>query len=273
MKKILLTGSEGFIAYYFKKKIDCITYDLINGQDIRDKFKLGLLFENEHFDTVINLAARTGVKLSETYPEEYFSTNVLGLQNLISLCEKYSVRLIHFSTSSVFKPQMRCVSENDVKEPISTYGISKLAGELLLKKSSIDWTIIRPFTVLGGRGRSGMIIDRWLTQYKNGEKFTFYGDGTTCRGYTYAEDLVEGTLMSKAGDYNIGGDQVVSLNDMWGIFKEVFPKAERVILPLPKYDIPQSVADNYKAFKTFGWKPKTDIKSKIREWLLYFSKE
>lgn len=266
--KILLTGGQGFIGQYFQKAIsDPYVYDLVDGNDIRDKYKLDLYFENEHFDVVINLAARAGVKFSELYPEEYFSTNVLGLQNIISLCEKYKVRLIHFSTSSVFRPQHRPLKEDDIKEPISIYGISKLAGELLVKKAHIDWTIIRPFTVLGGTGRKGMIIDRWLTQIKKGEPVTFYGDGTTSRGYTYVEDLVQGTLMAPIGDFNIGGDQIVTLNDMWNIFKEVYPKATREILPLPYYDVPNSIADTSKAFKEFYWKPKTDIKKKIKEWI------
>jgi len=266
--KILLTGSQGFIGQYFQKAIrDPYVYDLVDGNDIRDKYKLDLYFENEHFDIVINLAARAGVKFSELYPEEYFSTNVLGLQNIISLCQKYNVRLIHFSTSSVFKPQNRPLKEDDLKEPISIYGISKLTGELLVKASSIDWTIIRPFTVLGGTGRKGMIIDRWLTQIKRGEPVTFYGDGTTSRGYTYVEDLVRGTLMSKPGDFNLGGDQVVTLNEMWEIFHEVYPQATRKMILLPKYDVPNSVADTSKAFREFGWKHEVNIKEKIKEWI------
>jgi len=265
--KILLTGGAGFIGKYFQKAADCYVYDLVNGDDIRDKYKLDVLIENEQFDTVINLAARAGVKFSEQYPEEYFSTNVLGLQNIIQLCEKHNCRLIHFSTSSVFKPQQRPLKEDDIKEPISNYGISKLVGELLIKKSRTNWTIIRPFTVLGGTGRKGMIIDRWLTQIKKGEPVTFYGDGTTSRGYTYAEDLVRGTLMSTPGDFNIGGDQVVTLNDMWNIFHEVYPKATRKMLPLPKFDVPNAIADTSKVLREFGWKPETNIKIKIKEWI------
>jgi len=267
MNKVLLTGSEGFIGKYFREKIDCLCYDLENGDDIRDKYKLALLFENERFDTVINLAARAGVRFSEEYPEEYFSTNVTGLQNIISLCSRYYVRLIHFSSSSVFKPKDDPLVEDDLKEPISVYGISKLAGELLIKKSDINWTIIRPFTVLGGLGRKGMIIDRWITQIRRGEPVTFYGDGATSRGYTYARDLVSGVLRSTPGDFNLGGDQVVTLSDMWNIFKKVFPEAKRKFELLPPYDIPRSMANTEKAFNQFGWHPETDIKEKIKEWL------
>ena len=51
------------------------------------------------------------------------------------------------------------------------------------------------------------------------------------------------------------------------MFKKEYPKLEREILPLPKYDIPQSVADTKKALKEFGWYPKNKLKRKIQEWI------
>lgn len=272
MNKILLTGGEGFIGKYFQmnlmsKGISFFSYDLSGGYDIRDKYELDFLMDNEKFDTVINLAARTGVKWGEEYPEEFTSVNVEGLQNIVDLCQKYNTRLIHFSSSSVFKKSDKPLKETDWKEPISYYGTTKLIGEILIKMANIDYTIIRPFTVLGRRGRPGMIIDRWMSQIEKKEAVTFYGDGKTYRGYTYVEDLIEGVLASKPGEYNLGGDQVITLEEMWNIFKDVYPRAERNILPLPVFDVYGSVADTSKAFNDFGWKHKTDLKKKIREWI------
>jgi nucleoside-diphosphate-sugar epimerase len=156
MNKVLLTGGEGFIGKHIQKMIpNCYSYDLVNGDDIRDMYKLDVLCSNERFDTCINLSDRAGVKWGEEYPEEFYSTNVLGLTNVVKVCRKYDIRLIHFSSSSVFKKQDRPLKEDDIKEPVSIYGMTKLMGELIIRQWSLNWTIIRPFTVLGGRGRKG----------------------------------------------------------------------------------------------------------------------
>ena len=65
--------------------------------------------------------------------------------------------------------------------------------------------------------------------------------------------------------FNLGGNQKVTLNELWKIFKEVYPRAERQILPFPKYDNMGSIADISLAKKVLKWQPKTDIKKKIKE--------
>jgi UDP-glucuronate 4-epimerase len=251
--KILLTGSEGFIGSHFQKKIKCIRYDLINGDDIRDKFKLDNLFNKEKFDLVVNLAARAGVPMGEEYYEEYISTNLIGLKTLIEVCKKHKVKLIHFSSSSALTP-------------ISVYGITKLAGEKLVEASGVNYVIIRPFTVIGENGRKEMVLYKWLGQYQRGEKISFYGDGTTFRGYTYVGDLIDGTIKSfklNNKTLNLGGSQKITLEELWNIFKELYPDAKREILPLPDYDIKGSLADTTQAFELLDWTPKTDVRLKI----------
>jgi UDP-glucuronate 4-epimerase len=256
--KILLTGGAGFIGSHLQKHIDCTVYDLVNGDDIRDRFKLDRLFNKERFDTVINLAARAGVPAGEEFYEEYFSTNCIGLKILIEVCKKYHAKLIHFSSSSSIPAK-------------SVYGITKLAGEKLLEASGIEYVVIRPFTVIGENGRKELVIYKWLGQYQRGEKISFYGDGKTFRGYTYVGDLVEGVLKSlkvKNEILNIGGNQKITLDELWDIFKEVYPDAEREITPLPDYDMSGEMADISKTTELTGWTPKTDIRQKIKELLI-----
>lgn len=255
MPKIIVTGGEGFVGKHLVKKIDCHVYDLVNGDDIRDRFKLDNLFSKERFDTIINLAARAGVSAGEEFYEEFFSTNCIGLKTLIDICKKYKAKLIHYSSSSAINAR-------------SIYGITKLAGEKMLEASDIDYVIIRPFTVIGENGRKEMVLGKWLGQYQRGEKITFNGDGTAFRGYTYVEDLVDGTILSLKLSrelINLGGNQKITLEELWGIFKEIYPDAERVELPYPSWDEPGELADISKAKELLGWEPKTDIKNKIKE--------
>lgn len=277
--KILIVGSAGFVGTHLKKvlankeEFSFYEYDLVNGDDTRDRFKLDRLFESEGFDAIINFAARAGVRRGEGFPEEYFSTNVIGLANLIEMAEKWGVKkLIHYSSSSVFgNDEKVATDENYTKKPKSIYGITKLAGELLLQKSKLDYTIIRPFTIVGENGRKEMVVYKWLNQIRAGRKATFYGDGTTYRGYTYIQDMLDGTIecltnpKASRQDFNLGGDQIITLEELWNIFKEAYPQAEREIVPMPDTDQMFSLADTSKAFELLGWKHKTDVKKKIRE--------
>lgn len=255
--KILLTGGQGFVGKHFQKEIDCQIYDLVDGNDICDKYKLDNLFNKEKFDICINLAAKAGVPMGEEYYEEFFRTNCIGLKTLIEVCKKHKTKLIHFSSSSALKAQ-------------SVYGITKLAGEKLIEESGVDYVIVRPFTVIGENGRKEMVIFKWLGQYQRGEKITFYGDGSTFRGYTYVKDLIDGVIKSlgvKNKTLNIGGSQKVTLEELWNIFKEIYPDAQREILPLPSYDITGEMADISLTTKLTGWTPKTNIHKKIKELL------
>lgn len=280
--KILIVGGAGFVGTHMqkfladKKEFTFQIYDQVNGDDTRDRFKLDRMFESEGFDAIINLAARAGVRRGEGFPEEYFSTNVIGLANLIEMAEKWGVKkLVHYSSSSVFgNDEKVATNEGYPKKPKSIYGITKLAGELLLQKSKLDYTIIRPFTIVGEDGRKEMVVYKWLNQIKAGRKATFYGDGTTYRGYTYIQDMLRGTIecltnpKASRQDFNLGGDQIITLEDLWNIFKEAYPQAEREIVPMPETDQMFSLADVSKAKELLGWEHKTDIKKKIQEMIV-----
>jgi UDP-glucuronate 4-epimerase len=256
MPKILLCGGKGFIGTHFQKHLkDYTIYDLVDGNDIRDKFKLDNLFSKEKFDLVINLAARAGVSAGEDYYEEFFSTNCVGLKTLIDICQKHKAKLVHYSSSAAINAR-------------SIYGITKLAGEKMIEASDLDYIIIRPFTVVGEGGRKEMVLGKWLGQYQRGEKITFRGDGTSFRGYTYVEDLIEGTIKSLVFNrkkFNLGGEQKVTLEELWDIFKEIYPDAEREITPYPSWDEPGEMADITQSKALLGWSPSVDIKKKIKE--------
>ena len=272
--EILLTGSEGFIGSrlfneFAEKDIVVCGYDLVNGDDIRDKRKLEFVFETNSFDVVIHCAALAGVRRGELYPEEYISTNVIGTKNVIDLCEKYGItHCINFSSSSVYGSDKKTgLKENAKKNPKSIYGMTKLMAEQIVERSSIKTTTIRPFTVYGENGRGDQVIKKWINQIKAGQPITFFGDGHTGRGYTYLGDLVDGVMKviehSKGGTYNLGGSQFVTLDGLLIIFNEVYGQLRANILDIPKGDNQFNFADTSKALKDLGWKPTTDFRDKL----------
>jgi UDP-glucuronate 4-epimerase len=271
---ILVTGHRGFIGKQICKHLDnFIGFDLKEGDDIRYFPRLERTFKQNKITAVIHLAAKVGVRDGEADPLGYFDTNVLGTRNLLKLCEKYKVKkLIHFSSSSVFgNDTMLWSKEDDEKFPKSIYGMTKLMGELLVKKSNLNYTIIRPFTVIGFNGRKNQVIYKWIDQARRNRSIPFFGNGETYRGYVVIDDLIRGVLLclkkvsANRKDFNLGGSQKIKLSELWLIFKKYFPNAERELLPLPLSDQKYSFANTAKAEHSLNWYAEIDTKKFIEK--------
>ena len=243
-----LSGSQGFIGSHLLGHLlgaghKVVGYDLQSGEDIRNEFQLDRVFNENQFDMVIHLAALAGVPKSIEYPKEYIDTNVTGTHNIVEMCQKYGVKnLISFSSSSVLGTQSGGrVSERAPCNPISLYGITKLAGEQIVRNSGLNYFIIRPFSVYGMFGRHDMVIYRWIEQIKAGKPITFYGDGGSERGYTYVEDLCKAVvrltgemeavespredMTYDAGRIiHLGGSEVITLNMLYAEFERYCKK-------------------------------------------------
>lgn len=268
---MLICGDLGFIGSHLKKAIDFpfVGYDLKEGKDITKINELKRYIKKHKPKTIINLAALAGVKQGERYPNAYINTNIKGVLNLCKVCKKEKIKLIHYSSSSVYgdSEQGQYLTEETKTNPRSIYGMTKVAGETIIKNFGIDYIIIRPFTVVGCNGRKNMVVYKWLEEYKSGQPITFYGDGNTYRGYTWVDDLVRGTLYTmklKNKTYNLGGDKPISLNEMWRIFISIFPNAIRRKMKLPYYDQPFSLADTTKAKIELGWES-SDVAKVIKK--------
>ena len=276
---ILVTGSEGFIGNHLCSELDMldieyISYDLVFGHDIRNKFQLAKVFETTPIDAIIHLAAEPGVRIGEEYPEEFITTNILGTEILLNLAKKYNVKhTIVFSSSSIFGEQPCPQDEHALVAPTSLYGITKAAVEMLCHKSEVPITIVRPFSVYGENGRGDQVLDIWLNQIKTDQPITFFGKGDTRRGYVYVGDLVDGVIKIFSDSppvgfveiFNLGGQEIVSLQRYLDIFKSVYPDLKVKHLPLPAADPYENWAKINKAMSALGWNPKTNFEKKIKE--------
>lgn len=274
---ILVTGDSGFIGKWitFTLRTDegeiAVGYDIEDGLDIRDKFSLYKVFNEHNIDTVIHLAARAGVRTSKYFPDEYISTNIQGTKNVLDVAEMFGVKhVIFFSSSSVYGSQTPPNSESQPLNPESLYAITKATGEMLCQASPVPTTVIRPFTVYGLHGRNDQVIYKWLNQIKAGKPITVFGDGTTKRGYTHVQDLVEGVIkVWKSGApqsghevYNLGGDEVIELRQLIEIFKE----SKEITIEnrdLPQGDVVENWADISKAKKALHWEPVRHFKDEV----------
>ena len=276
--KVLISGHEGFIGKHLTKrldelKIDWVGLDLKNGHDIRNPEIVEQFFKIPKPDVVIHLAALAGVRKGEEIPYDYITTNIGGTSRLLEMAEKYKVeRFIHFSSSSVYGQKKPPLKENDLLCPISSYGITKMAGEMLCRKSKVKTFIVRPFTVYGENGRPDQVFYKWLGQIKKGKPIDFYGGGTSGRGYTYVGDLVEGVIQllgyqsNKSDTFNLGGNKVIRLKDVLKLYQRFSKKNFKVNrMPMPSVDVYESWANIGKAKKLLGFNPDTNFEKKLED--------
>ena len=162
-------------------------------------------------DLVINTAAFHKVDLCEDEGEAAFKVNAVGVRNLCEVCLKIDAVLMHFSTDFVFggdKNRMIPYNEDDCPHPISLYGISKLAGEYIIKYMLKKYYLIRTCGLYGHAGSFGKgsnFVDLMIELAKKGEKIRVVNDQvlTPTSSKDLAEKLYELIYTKKYGLYHM----------------------------------------------------------------------
>jgi UDP-glucose 4-epimerase len=157
--------------------------------------------------------------------------------------------------------------------PISPYGVSKLAAEKLLLAYSNNFglpvKILRYFSVYGPMQRPDMAFAKLINCIKFGKAFNLYGDGTQKRSNTYVEDIVNATLMAESCSsgqvLNICGDDHVSLNQVIQIIETITNSKIQIVGNDPRNgDQEDTFGDNSKAKSILKWSPKTGIREGLK---------
>ena len=235
------------------------TWSFVKG-DIADKATIDALFEQYHFDIVVNLAAQAGVRYSIENPDAYIQSNMIGFYNILEACRhsqpsaishqpyKGVQHLVYASSSSVYGGNKKVPFSTDdrVDNPVSLYAATKKSNELFAhcysKLYNIPTTGLRFFTVYGPAGRPDMAYFGFTNKLLKGETIQIYNYGNCRRDFTYVDDIVEGIVRvmqgapeRKKGDdglpippyavYNIGGGQPENLLDFVTILQEELVRA------------------------------------------------
>lgn len=246
--------------------------------DITKKDQLDKLFREEKIDKIVHLAARAGVRPSIEKPLWYKEANITGTVNLLELAKQYHIKnFIYASSSSVYgnSKDIPFKETQNVDYPISPYAASKKACELFCYTYSylcgLNVTCLRFFTVYGPRNRpEGMAMYLFVDRISRGLPIKKFGDGTTKRNYTYISDIIDGIVaaLNKENKFeiiNLGGAETIELNRLIEIIEKVIGrKAIIEKLPIPRGDVLVTYADNSKAEKLLGFKPKVDIETGIK---------
>ena len=264
--------------------------------NLEDKQAMRMLFANEHFDKVVNLAAQAGVRYSIENPYAYVESNIDGFLNVLEGSRHYQVKhLVYASSSSVYGLNGKVpFSEKDsIAHPISLYAATKKSNELMAHTYShlygVPSTGLRFFTVYGPWGRPDMSPFLFADAMLHGRPIKVFNNGDMLRDFTYIDDIVEGVLRvidhipaptpdwsAQAPDpsssaapykiYNIGNSHPVKLMDFIHAIEEAIARpAEKIYLPMQPGDVYQTNADTSALQSELGFKPDKPIKEGVRE--------
>jgi UDP-glucuronate 4-epimerase len=257
-------------------------FKLITG-DIRNSENLQEVLKKNQIDLIIHLAARAGVRPSIEQPLLYQDVNIRGTMVLLEVCKEYGIKnFIFASSSSVYGENQRVpFSEKDLDiQPISPYGATKRAGELLCYSYhhlyGMNIACLRIFTAYGPRQRPEMAIYKFTRLVDQGEKVPMYGDGSSQRDYTYIGDLIEGiqgVIHHHKGFeiYNLGESHTTSLRELVRLIEEALGKKAtiEVLEPQPG-DVSTTYADITKAKEILGYQPKVKMEEGIRRFVQWY---
>ena len=269
--------------------------------NLEDKQVMQMLFANECFDKVVNLAAQAGVRYSLENPYAYVESNIDGFLNVLEGCRHYQVKhLVYASSSSVYGLNGKVpFSEKDsIAHPVSLYAATKKSNELMAHTYShlygIPSTGLRFFTVYGPWGRPDMSPFLFTDAMLHGHAIKVFNHGDMLRDFTYIDDIVESVLRvidhipvsnshwsAQAPDpssstapykiYNIGNSHPVKLMDFIQAIEEAIGHpAEKVYLPMQPGDVYQTNADTTALQQELGFKPNKPIKEGVRETIEWY---
>jgi nucleoside-diphosphate-sugar epimerase len=283
MKKVLVTGSGGFIGSALVKRLSglgftVIGFDISNG-DIAEEKSLGYL-EKEDVSYVFHLAGKTFVPESWSDPFSFYRTNVLGTANILELCRKTGAGLTYVSSYLYGKPEYLPIDENHPLKAYNPYSHSKLLAEEICtyydEQFNLGISILRPFNVYGpGQSEQFLIPELIRKMLDPTISHIEVMDLRPKRDFIFIDDLVEALYLSMDGPrgiYNVGSGKSVSVEEVLQEIKSVTGKDKSIQdmgmeRPNEIFDL---FSDISRISKDIHWKPQINLHEGISRCLRAF---
>lgn len=312
--KILVTGGAGFIGcnfvYYMLKKhtdyqivcLDALTYagnlksldkalenpnfKFVKGS-ISDKDLVDKLFDEEHFDIVVNFAAESHVDRSIENPFIFLETNVMGTACLLEASKKYGVKRYHqVSTDEVYgdlpldRPDL-FFTEDLPLITSSPYSASKASSDLLTlafhRTYGLPVTISRCSNNYGPYQFPEKLIPLMIVRALEDKSLPVYGEGLNVRDWLYVEDHCKAIDMiihnGVSGEvYNVGGHNEKRNIDVVKTILRSLSKPESLITFVKDragHDLRYAI-DPTKISDALGWEPETDFDSGMQKTIQWY---
>mgnify|MGYP001338982764 CR=1 FL=1 len=305
MKKVLITGADGFIGSHLTEmlvnkgyKVKALAqYNSFNNWgwletinckkdiqvvvgDIRDPYYCKYI--SKDIDIIFHLAALIAIPYSYQAPESYVDTNIKGTVNICqSALDNGVSHFIHTSTSEVYGTAKYVpIDEKHELQPQSPYSATKIAADAMAKSFfnafDLPLTIARPFNTYGPRQSARAIIPTIITQIASGKKEIKLGDLSPTRDFNYVEDICRGIVMlaenkKSIGEIvNIGSDTEISIGDIFRLIKELMSSDATLVNDEErkrpkKSEVYRLRCDNKKITELVGFKSQVDIKTGLKK--------
>lgn len=235
MKKVLVTGADGFIGSHLTETLVRLGYDVkaftlynsfgswgwldycapdvlgnfdVFSGDIRDPY--GVSTAVKDCDIILHLAALIAIPYSYHSPATYVETNIGGTLNILQAAREHNIqRIIHTSTSEVYgTAQFVPITEDHPLQAQSPYSASKIGADQIARSfySSFQTpvTIVRPFNTYGPRQSARAVIPTIITQLASGVRTLQLGSLHPTRDFSYVTDTVAGFIAAMKSDKGIG---------------------------------------------------------------------
>ena len=308
MKRALVTGCAGFIGSHLVDKLLDLGYNVIGIDCFTDYYPREVkeanmanalnhnnfefiqedilkMVEYPEVDYVFHDAAQAGVRASWGKSFEIYTRNNIEItQKLLEFYKTSNIKkFVYASSSSVYGDAELPMKENSLLNPVSPYGVTKLAAEhlcyLYWKNYSVPTISLRYFTVYGPRQRPDMAIHKFVRAILNDEEITVFGDGTQTRDFTYIADVVAANILAAVSDiagevFNIGGGSRISVNELTKRIEEITGRNAKVkYTEMQKGDVRDTLADVSKVNEMLNWEPKVDIYHVLRKYVQWFTND
>jgi len=250
-KKVLVTGSEGFIGSHLTEKLvqigaevtALVQYNSFNSwgwidtfdKNIKDNIKVvtGDVREYDSVkrivkgqDVVFHLAALIAIPYSYLSPMAYVKTNVQGTTNILEACREYDVeKIIHTSTSETYGTALYVpIDEKHALQGQSPYSASKIAADKMAesyyRSFNLPVSTIRPFNTYGPRQSARAVIPTIISQILAGKREIKLGNLSPTRDFNYVKDTAEAFIKIAESDrtigevVNAGSNKEISIGDL-----------------------------------------------------------
>lgn len=280
-KRVLITGATGFIGTHLCAYLQQNGISVVAASHRQLDVCVKNAWENyrgQGIGHVVHLAGKTFVPASWEQPDMFFDTNLRGTLNALEFCRAEGAGMTYLSAYVYGVPEKNPISEDSIVHPNNPYACAKYAGEELCRHYcdlfSMHVTVLRPFNVYGPGQAAHFLIPLIFQQAKGNEKEIVLQDLKPKRDYVYIGDVcraIECSVKNTTGFhvFNVGYGKSYSVEEVVSIIQKLLNTNKRVLSKhtIRKNEMNDVVADISKIREEWGWNPKFDLISGLRQYV------